>query len=245
MATLMKTVKLALGTAFLVLLVFACGVGYELYNDFTLARRMQEQQVRDLQQQVEKQQRRLAQMAKMIDRLTGERQVAEIQILEQERDSAGQVAWTKLRFQEVDEKGVPLSSRPGQEVYIKGDMIHVDALVIQFQEDYVAAGDRLRGKSLCLFHRVYGEFEQVSDAALLNDLALVPEAWDDAGQVDPFIAGLWRDFWTLSNDPVACRERGVKVMHGQGVYFMALEPKVYILELENDGGLTLRPSETS
>ena len=79
---------------------------------------------------------------------------ARLEVLEQSTDASGAVT-TRVRFVEVDGDGEPIG--PGEEVTIQGSRVYVESLVIKFSDDYVEGGDALRGTSVCLFQRLYGE----------------------------------------------------------------------------------------
>jgi hypothetical protein len=238
---IVKAIRALFGAGLLVLGVLAFGVGYDLYSEFTMARRVQQAELARLRVRVAEQTRRMAQLAEMVDRLSSEQRVAVCQILSQKTDpDTGKTASTELMFQEVDADGLPIPSRPARRLTVKGDIVYVDALVIQFEEDLVAAGDETRGKTVYLFRRLFGEHQAPSQGFPLDEPDQIPAAYRPSGDLDPLIAELWRDFWKLSNDPDGCRRRGVKVMHGQAAYFKARYGNVYTLQIEADGGMNVR-----
>ena len=107
-----------------------------------------------LTRRAEELERQRQQLTQVIERLNLERRVAQVDVLQQHRDVTGRVVQTIIRLTEIGRDGEPL---PAQVFGIPSEVPHFDALVIKFEDDYVARGDPLRGQSLALFRRVYGE----------------------------------------------------------------------------------------
>src|SRR5436309_10047817 len=80
------------------------------------------------------------QLDEVILRLSTEKRVAEMIVTDQ-KEEAG-VLTTQLLFVEYAKDG---SSLPPREFSIKGKWVHIDALVIKFERDFVKQNDPLRG----------------------------------------------------------------------------------------------------
>lgn len=178
-------------------------------------------------------------LAEVIDRLNVERRVALIEVLEQHVDERGEAVQTVIRFSERSRAGEDL---PPMTFGVEGDTPHFDALVIKFDDDYVAHGDQLRGQSVALFRRVYGETQTPRDGYWLGKPGDVPDVY----RVDPnpsdFEQQLWSEFWTYASDPEKAAAAGVRVAQGEAVYAPMKPNEVWTLTLEADGGLNLKKS---
>ena len=172
----------------------------------------------------------------MADRLGAERRVADILVTDQ-REVGGALR-TELLFVEYGRDGEPM---PGRRFAVEGDVVHVGALVVKFDRAYVRAGDGLRGRSVALFTRLYGDGQAPADAFPIDAPGVAPATYagDAGGDAARFEASLWRDFWRLADDPSYAASRGVRVAHGQSVWGMFKPGRLYTLTLENDGGLGL------
>src|SRR6476646_6709649 len=126
----------------LTLLLLVASVGIVYYQHVTSA-----------EKKIEKLEDEKRQLEQVVQRITTEKRVADILVSHQERDAKGELQ-TTLLFVEYDKKDQPL---PARSFTISGDTAHIDAMVIKFDRDFVAAGDPLRGHSIALFTKLYGE----------------------------------------------------------------------------------------
>jgi hypothetical protein len=166
----------------------------------------------------------------------GERRVAEMCVLQQERP-ADQPVQTTLRFQEFRESGDPLSpitlTLPGEEIYL-------DALVTVFDSEAVRAGE---AKSLYLFRRIFTDrVPPRQGVALYRDA----HAYDRIPQ--PYVHNtierdiqrrVWERLWSLIEDPAYAEARRVRTYFGQAVYARLALGECSTVTLQNNGGLLL------
>ena len=148
---------------------------------------------------------------------------------------------TDVAFQELGADDEPLG--PEQRFTLDGKVAYVDALVIKFDDEYVEQGDVLRGTSLCLFRRLFGEFQFPSEGFPLDTAGQRPLAYgsDDA---DPgFESKLWAKFWDYAHDPDAVAAAGVRALHGEAPYMELRPDRSYLVELRASGGLSVRAEE--
>ena len=166
--------------------------------------------------------------------------IARLSVVDQreEPDRPGGVQ-TEVAFQELDGDGAPLGE--AQHYTVDGKVAYIDALVIKFADDYVEEGDALRGTSLCLFRRLFGEFQFPSEGFPIDTVGQrpLPYAADDA---DPgFESRLWTKFWDYAHDPQAVAAAGVRAMNGEAPYMELRPDRSYLVELRASGGLTIKP----
>jgi hypothetical protein len=141
--------------------------------------------------------------------------------------------------------------RPGTETpsftksfTLPGEEVYVDALVVQFERAFVERGDGLRGKSLLLFRRAFGDRQRPVDGVALFETAAgtaIPEFARVDAEPSAFERDLWTRFWTLANDPKAAAAAGVRVAQGEAPHVKAVAGQVYQLRLRAAGGLELHP----
>lgn len=144
---------------------------------------------------------------------------------------------TTVRFTEVDSDGEPLG--PGHEVTLEGKTVYVESLVIKFEDSYVEQGDPLRGASICLFRRLFGDGQSPETGFPLDPAGEQPAVY--AGDTTPnaLHRALWERFWDYANEPELARALGVRAIHGEAPFIEARPGKTYRLELRASGGLTL------
>ena len=173
-----------------------------------------------------------SQLQQIIHRLGTERRVAELLVTEQKQVDG--VQQTTVLLSEDARDGTAL---PPQSFTVDGDVIHLDAMVIKFDRSAVGQGDPLRGCSIALFHRLYGDRQTPDHAFLIDSPNTVPEFYRGDQQVDQFEQNLWQNFWKLAENPAYRASQGVRVANGQGVWFRALPETLYTISIEQDGGL--------
>jgi outer membrane murein-binding lipoprotein Lpp len=169
--------------------------------------------------------------------------VAQIDVLDQHKpDPADATTWsTRLRFVEVGDEGRPLA--PPRELTIAGDIVHVDAWVVKFDDRYVEQGDPLRGTSLCLFRRIYGEYQEPSEGFELDPYGSRPVAYEQGGEMNDLEREIWENFWVYATDARRRQASGVRAAEGEAKYTRLVPGVRYLLELRASGGLTIRTED--
>ncbi len=164
---------------------------------------------------------------------------ARITVLEQGPGPDGDLV-TRIRFSEVDSGGEAIGEP--REFAVTGDEVYVDALVIKFDDEFVAAGDALKGRSLLLFRRIFGDRHRPVDAHVLDREGQMPQAYAAEKAPSAFERELWAQFWTLANDPAEARRRGVRALHGEAVSTRLRKGATYAVTFRSTGELTIQPA---
>lgn len=168
--------------------------------------------------------------------------IARIEVVEQgpSPDNPDQQV-TTIRFQEMNAGGEPAGE--GQLITVDGTKVYLETLVIKFEDEFVEGGDFLRGSSVCLFKRVFGEDQSPSSGEPIDTAGVHPHPYATAGdgEDDVFYAELWQNFWEYANNPEMAQEKGVRALHGEAPFVQTKPGKVYRVELRASGGLTITP----
>ncbi|MFA6282363.1 MAG: hypothetical protein WCY05_07695, partial [Candidatus Omnitrophota bacterium] len=102
-------------------------------------------------------------LKQVINRLSADTRVAEVIVTEVAYDKINRRDLTTIKFVEYDTNDKPLAPRY---FTFSGNTIQFQSLVVRFDDAYVKSGDRLRGKSIYLFWKVFlldGENTRVYD----------------------------------------------------------------------------------
>ncbi|MFT7486582.1 MAG: hypothetical protein ACI9F9_002437 [Candidatus Paceibacteria bacterium] len=166
--------------------------------------------------------------------------VARIEVVDQEPSKSNpESVVTTVRFIEFDHDGNPVGAE--QEISIEGSRLYLETLVIKFDDDYVEAGEFLRGTSLCLFNRIFSERVAPVDGVKIDQPGTHPGPYNDGDGTDAlFRAELWSKFWDYANDPEAAAAKGVRAIHGEAPFIEMREGKSYKIELRASGGLSIQ-----
>jgi len=174
-------------------------------------------------------------LQQVVQRLSDEKRVADVLVTDQKVVNG--VPHTTLLLVEYDKSGQPL---PAKSFEVMGTQAHVDALVIKFDRHFVGEGDPLRGHSVALFQRIYGDHENPAGAQRIDEPGKIPLVYRGADpRVSEFEQELWRDFWRLADDEQYRKSMGVRVAQGDGVWRPFEPGKLYTITLQTDGGLII------
>jgi len=172
----------------------------------------------------------------IVERLSSERRVADVLVTDQTTAANGELR-TTLLFVEYDGHGDPL---PARRFVIVGQEVHIDALVVKFDGKFVQENDPLRGHSVALFTRIYGEHQSPDSADQIDHPGQIPPTYRGADfRVNNFESQLWNDFWRLADDPAYRQSMGVRVAQGEGVWRPFQPGYLYTVTLESNGGLNI------
>ncbi len=207
-----------------------------------------DQRIGELTTQVAEREVRIGELDAEVDSLSAalrllkvDHRLARIEVLEQTpvAGDAGDLAVeTRIRFTEMGPDGRPLNE--GREIVVEGDVVYVETLVVKFGDEFVEQGDALRGTSICLFKRVFGENQRPSEGTELDSEGAQPAAYADDRVDDALYRELWQNFWDYANDPEKAREKGVRALHGEAPFMKVRPGQSYKLELRSSGGLSIQ-----
>lgn len=191
-----------------------------------------------LREQKEQLVRERAELQKAIERLTAQTRVAEVFVLDQTPPTTGPVI-TTLQVVELDRQGRPL---PARSFTVPGEVIYFDFLTIKFDAQKVAAGDALRGKSIALFRRLYGEQQSPAEGYLIDPAGDVPNIFRLDAQPSDVERRLWSKFWDYVDQPALAAQEGVRVAQGEAIYVRMRKDQQWSLTLDHNGGMNIKLS---
>ncbi|MFT5153210.1 MAG: hypothetical protein ACI841_003210, partial [Planctomycetota bacterium] len=127
------------------------------------------------------------------------------------------------------------------ETTIEGSRVYVESWVIKFEDEFVEQGDHLRGSSLVLFKRLFGDQQEPASGTTIDAVGSKPRIYGDEDGPSPEHAELWERFWDYANDPAAAAKKGVRAMHGEAPFTELRPGGSYKVELRASDGLTISP----
>jgi hypothetical protein len=166
-----------------------------------------------------------------------ERRVARLVVLDQTREGAE--VTTRVRFEEVDADGAPLSQPI--EAALPGAEIYVDALVVKFEDQHIERADPLRGASLVLFRRLFSGKQAPEAGVALDRVGERPAVYGPGGapETEAFEREIFSRFWDLAHDPRSAAASGVRAAHGEAPSMQVRKGEVYRITARASGGLTI------
>lgn len=200
----------------------------------------QQQELRVKSEEIDRQAQQIRRLEVSLHLLKVDHRVARLEVVSQVEavDRPGEFV-TTVRFIELDPDGKEIGE--GVTAEVKGRKVYIEGLTIKFNDEFVELGDYLRGTSVCLFTRLFGEDQAPTNGHELDPRTTHPLPYSGDNLPDPFYDELWSKFWDYANDPAAAAEKGVRAAHGEAPFVEARPGKTYRVELRQSGGLTITP----
>lgn len=178
----------------------------------------------------------IAELERKLDRAWSAELVADIVV---HSVDGGKIDATFVQYSNNNE--VPAFER---RLTLHGEEIYIDALVAQFDRGLVEANDGLRGKSILLFRKAFGDRQEPANGIALfcaTDDSLIPAVAAVDSEPSEFERKLWSRFWDIANSPALSTQLGVRVAQGEAPHVKAVAGQVYKLTLRAAGGLEITP----
>jgi len=169
---------------------------------------------------------------KAISNLTNEEQIGFVTLKSRNRNEQGQVE-SLIRFVQTA-PGKPDEIVSEELFVISGEVIHFDALIVKFSDEYVKDG---KGRALYLWRRIYGESDAPADGQLIQSRGQAPERYNAITQSLRLKdqAVFWDAVWNLASDPQQLSEYGVTAVFGNAIYSKIEPDKVYLFKISPTG----------
>ncbi len=229
----------------LALLAFIGWLGWNIYQGAFTTAHLQAK-IKELETTNEELQKENKELKREIERLRVanrllkvDTRVAILDVIEKTQSPQTGAVRTTFVFREVDSTGRPIT--PERKFTINGDILYVDAWVAKFQDEFVELGDPIRGSTIYLFRRLFGEDQRPSEGFVLDEEGSLPLAYRSQGEVSEFEKEIWEKFWFLANNPEEAARKGLRAVHGEAVYMKLEEGKRYRIQLRASDGLSIVP----
>jgi hypothetical protein len=213
-------------------------VAYTTYNErLLLDRELRERtaQLEAKKAQVERLTRENQKLNLAMRLLKVDHRVAEIAVLDQ-REGADRPT-TKFEFVELTKEGDPVGEK--KVFTVEGDTIYVDAWVIKYTDELIENADPLRATSVCLFRRIFGEYQEPSEGFPIDPSGSRPAVYSQGSELSPLEKDIWANFWEYANNPVKARKAGLRAVHGEAPSIRLESGKLYKIELRASAGLSI------
>jgi hypothetical protein len=172
----------------------------------------------------------------MIDRLQAESRAAQVLVTKVYYDEKLHRTMTTIKFVEQDSEGLPL---PPKYFTFSGNLIQFQSLVVRFEDKFVAAGDRFKGKSVYLFWKVFMLDGPRTQEFSITRVDEIPGGYKIPGKASGFENRFWRDFWRFAFDEQMAKNAGVKSVQIEAPGSVFIPGYLYTIHIEHDGGLRI------
>lgn len=175
-------------------------------------------------------------LRQVIDRLSADSRIAEVLVTKSEYDEETKTIQTTIKFLEYDAKSNAL---PAQYFTFRGNIIQFQSLVIRFDDSFVKAGDRLRGKSAYLFLKAFVLEGEKTQEFPISKAYQIPAGYKIPREGSQYEDVWWQEFWKYALDPKTREKAGVKNAQIEAPGTMFLPGTIYTLKIEHDGGIRI------
>lgn len=244
----LRTILLLMLTGFL---GYGGFLGYQTFHAKDLALREKQAELESSQaenerltQELQEKQRKIERLDTALRLLKVDRRIAHIVVRKKWQPEDTERVMTEFAFVEVDEEGRALE-RP-RTFTIQGDVVYIDFWVAKFQDKYVEGGeelDPLRSTSICLFRRIFGEYQEPNEGEVLDPIGSRPVAYSRGSEMTQLEREIWKNFWEYANDPAKAEAVGLRAAHGEAPSIQLRADKLYKIFLRASDGLSIVPED--
>ena len=202
----------------------------------------QKQQFDELSTELDEKNAQLDRLETAMQLLKLRHRIARMQVVDQRTEPDTERMISTIEFYEVNDEGAPVSEE--RKTYeIEGDRIYVECLVAKFEDKYIEQADLDRSTAICLFQRIFGEYQQPQEGFLVDNVGSSPTSYERGGKMSEFEQQIWRDFWTIANDRQKAADLGIRAAHADAPSTRVQPGATYELELRATGEFSIRRLE--
>ncbi|MEI8349660.1 MAG: hypothetical protein WCI77_05860 [Candidatus Omnitrophota bacterium] len=175
-------------------------------------------------------------LKQIIARLETDSRIAQVMVTSVRHDTQANRDSTTIKFLEYDVQGNPLEPKY---FTFSGNIIQFQSLVIRFDDLYIERADRLRGKSVYLFWKVFMLDGKNTESYEISKLNEVPAGYRVGKAKNAFEAALWGKFWEYAMPSNAAKRIGIKNAQIEAPGTRFIPGFVYTIVIEHDGGMRI------
>ncbi|MCQ9204829.1 MAG: hypothetical protein NG737_00725 [Omnitrophica bacterium] len=175
-------------------------------------------------------------LKQVISRLQADSRIAEVLVSKVEFDEETQKNLTTIKFLEYDIDGRAMEPKY---FTFAGNIIQFQSLVIRFDDLHVKNKDKLKGRSIYLFWKVFlldGENTQEYEITKIKE---VPSGYRIGNLSSVFERKLWENFWQEALNPDQAKKLGIKNAQIEAPGTMFIPGTIYTIKIEHDGGIRI------
>lgn len=186
---------------------------------------------------------RIVQLNTSLQLLKVDQRVAEIRVLNQATHPDTGEIHTQFTYQEITKEGQPVDHP--RTFQIVGDLLYVDFWIVKFDDEFIENASLDRDTSICLFNRLFGEFQEPYEGYTLDQVGTRPGVYGRNGLMSDLERQIWSEFWTIADDRERAASMGIRGAHGQAVSARLRAGGTYRVTLRASDGLSIAPVEVA
>ncbi|MDP8213217.1 MAG: hypothetical protein P9X22_08035 [Candidatus Zapsychrus exili] len=175
-------------------------------------------------------------LKEIISRLNSDSRIAEVLVTGVNLDEKSKKMLTTIKFLEYDSRGVPLEPKY---FTFSGNIIQFQSLVVRFYDKFVESKDKLKGKSVVLFWKVFMLDEKDTQVYEITKANEIPAGYKIDDDIADFEQKVWERFWEYALDKDKADSVGIKNAQIEAPGTMFVPGNIYTLKIEHDGGIRI------
>jgi len=172
----------------------------------------------------------------MVERLQAESRAAQVLVTAVNYDEATHRNLTTIKFVEEDSAGQDM---PPKYFTFSGNLIQFQSLVVRFEDKFVAAGDRFKGRSVYLFWKAFVLDGTKTLEFPITQVNEIPGGYKVPGKASGFENRFWKNFWQFAFDENLAHNAGIKSVQIEAPGVVFIPGYLYTIHIEHDGGLRI------
>ena len=180
-------------------------------------------------------------LRQVVSRLNADTRIAEVLVTGVNLDESQGITKTTIKFLEYSVTGEPLQPRY---FTFSGNLIQFQSLVVRFEDKFTEKADKLKGKSVYLFWKVFMLDGSRTVEYPITEINSVPEGYSVQGGEGPE-KEIWEKFWKYALNPKGKERMGIKNAQIEAPGTMFVPGILYTLRIEHDGGIRIDTSPLS
>ncbi len=178
-------------------------------------------------------------LQKIITRLRADSRVAEVLVTGVNYNQALSKNFTTIKFLEY---GTDQKALPAKYFTFPGNVIQFQALVVRFDDHFIMAGDKLKGKSVYLFWKAFMLDGANTKEFPINYIREIPQGSKLEGAGNWVEDKFWQNFWRYAFNKDTAGNAGVKNVQIEAPGAMFVPGYLYTVKIEHNGGLRIDTS---
>ncbi len=118
-------------------------------------------------------------------------------------------------------------------------VLQFQSFVIRFDDEYVRYADKLKGKSIHLFWKVFLLDGENTQEYTITEMNSIPQGYKLDNLSSPFEKKIWSEFWSYALQYEKAEQAGIRNAQIEAPGTMFNPGNIYTIHIEHDGGLRI------
>lgn len=175
-------------------------------------------------------------LKQIVLRLEADSRIAEVLVTNIEYSEMENRKYTTIKFLEYNTKNKPLEPRY---FTFPGNVLQFQSLVVRFDDNFVRMGDKLKGKSVYFFWKIFMLDDKNTKVYDLTKVKEIPGGYKLQDAQTKAEEKFWAKFWEYALNSEKAEAMGIKNAQIEAPGTMFVPGTLYTIKIEHDGGMRI------